>query len=498
MISVYLLCAMRVRTLFTVAKEELMDNAEKEILRFAPAAKVGRIHRDRMEVEGCDFVIAMTQTVLSRAYGHEDFASFGLWIDDEAHHRSARYFATMCESLRCRYRIGLSATPRRKDGLTEHLFWTFGPIFLEIARESGGVECAMVHYEEGDQRELKGRGGTLMVPRMITRLTLDPKRNDAILRRLVWCAAQNDADVLEASGVGEFPWGRTRSAKDQRRKVIVLSERRKHLSHLHEQVAKRMLDAHLKAHGAGCAYLDDSIPNRLRVMCVCSPARPEDEEKSKAHLEKKKGRKRCRKSNAGGEGDGSTRKKRKKGAGAARGRKGGVEEEGGSGDAVDKDGGSASPVNASAAAGEAFSVGFFVGGKDPEEREEAKRCDVIMATYHVADEGLNIPRLDTVFFATPRSDLEQASGRARREHPDKNRVLMVYFWDGFSLFMPQGWKAHRYFANEGWAIRHDPPRSANAQDVAEATRPERRLQQISFVVDKAKGGGFRINDRAGV
>jgi hypothetical protein len=49
-----------------------------------------------------------------------------------------------------------------------------------------------------------------------------------------------------------------------------------------------------------------------------------------------------------------------------------------------------------------------------EELNEAERARVVWATYQMSAEGLDVPALDTLGFASPVSDAEQAYGRARR------------------------------------------------------------------------------------
>lgn len=101
---------------------------------------------------------------------------------------------------------------------------------------------------------------------------------------------------------------------------------------------------------------------------------------------------------------------------------------------------------------EIFSIGYRVGGLSEEETDNAATCDVILATYPEAEEGVNVPRIDTVFLVTPRSDVEQSVGRGLRSHPEKNIPHFYYYADAFSLFEKQGWKVRNYFQKEGYNI----------------------------------------------
>jgi len=63
----------------------------------------------------------------------------------------------------------------------------------------------------------------------------------------------------------------------------------------------------------------------------------------------------------------------------------------------------------------AHRAGAYVGGMKRDALEASSVKDIIVATYGLASEGLDIPELDTVVLATPRSDVRQAIGRAMRD-----------------------------------------------------------------------------------
>ena len=66
--------------------------------------------------------------------------------------------------------------------------------------------------------------------------------------------------------------------------------------------------------------------------------------------------------------------------------------------------------------GEARS-GLYIGGRKEAELEEAAKKQVVIATFQLAHEGLDIPTLDTVVLTTPKADIKQAIGRIMRETP---------------------------------------------------------------------------------
>jgi superfamily II DNA or RNA helicase len=80
-----------------------------------------------------------------------------------------------------------------------------------------------------------------------------------------------------------------------------------------------------------------------------------------------------------------------------------------------------------------------------EDIEKSKEAQVLLSTYHYCSEGFDLPRLDTLFLLSPRTDVEQSVGRVLRQHPEKQRPLILDFVDNFSVFDSQGDKREQYF-----------------------------------------------------
>lgn len=87
------------------------------------------------------------------------------------------------------------------------------------------------------------------------------------------------------------------------------------------------------------------------------------------------------------------------------------------------------------------SVGYYIGGMKQAALKAAESNTVILATYTMAAEGLDIKTLDTLFMITPMTNVEQSIGRILRQrhaHPP----LVVDFVDAHSNFMNQ-WRKRR-------------------------------------------------------
>jgi superfamily II DNA or RNA helicase len=100
------------------------------------------------------------------------------------------------------------------------------------------------------------------------------------------------------------------------------------------------------------------------------------------------------------------------------------------------------------------SVGYYVGGMNEKALKESEGKDVILATYSMASEGMDIPALNTLLLASPISSIEQSVGRIQRQKPhERTRVpLCIDVWDDFSLFRPQGFRRMAFYKRNGYAF----------------------------------------------
>jgi superfamily II DNA or RNA helicase len=100
------------KTLVVVTTLALLDQWVKEVERlygFKPSTITGGKVDLSMPI-----VIGNSQTVSKKVSEIHD--KFGTVILDEAHHCPATTFTTIMNAMKCRYRIGLSGTLKRKDG----------------------------------------------------------------------------------------------------------------------------------------------------------------------------------------------------------------------------------------------------------------------------------------------------------------------------------------------------------------------------------------------
>jgi superfamily II DNA/RNA helicase len=87
-------------------------------------------------------------------------------------------------------------------------------------------------------------------------------------------------------------------------------------------------------------------------------------------------------------------------------------------------------------------VGYYIGGMKEKALKESESKQVIIATFSMAAEGLDIKSLTTLIMATPKTDIQQSVGRILREK--HSQPIVVDIIDSHEPFKNQ-WKKRRAF-----------------------------------------------------
>ena len=157
-----------------------------------------------------DCTICMIQTLCLRDFGAHFFKNYGFTIFDECHHLGAQYFSRTLQKIQTKKLLGLSATPKREDGLTKVFEMFLGkPIYWEKVREPDPtVQVKGVHIICDNPDYMKvpyDYKRDVVIAKLITNIVECKERNDEIVR---WIH-----DIC----------------KDSNRKLLILSARIEHL-----------------------------------------------------------------------------------------------------------------------------------------------------------------------------------------------------------------------------------------------------------------------------
>ncbi len=317
-----------VTTLFVVHKEKLMKQfieACEKFLNYTP----GVIRTGTCDFRGKKICVGMIQSLHQKDYDPEPYRPFGLVMVDECHRVAAPTFSAAIERFHARYRVGLTATPRRGDRMEDIFFWHLGEVAAVGRGQFLDCKVTVVQWDPALKYGQWHYRGRPHLSRLITALSKEEARTNMLVRLIV-----------KATRAG--------------RKSLILSDRCDHLATM-------------------CARV-------LKIFRL---------------------------------------------------------------------------------AGESYTVGVFVAGaskKAQQRRDHALHADVMGGTWAMASEGLDVPERDTVFFATPKADVEQASGRIRRLYEGKKPPMIVDIDDDIGFLGGLARKRTKFYHSHGtdkrpWPIR---------------------------------------------
>lgn len=106
-----------VNTLILVHRQQLIDQWKERLLSFLNLTikSIGQIGAGKKKPTGI-IDIAMIQSLVKQGSVDDVVANYGQVIVDECHHISAFSFEQVLKGCKAKYILGLTATPRRKDG----------------------------------------------------------------------------------------------------------------------------------------------------------------------------------------------------------------------------------------------------------------------------------------------------------------------------------------------------------------------------------------------
>ena len=111
-------------------------------------------------------------------------------------------------------------------------------------------------------------------------------------------------------------------------------------------------------------------------------------------------------------------------------------------------------------------VGYYIGGMKEKALKETEGRKVVIATYAMAAEALDIKTLTTLIMATPKTDIEQSVGRILREK--HSNPIVVDIVDSHDTFKNQWRKRKTFYKKENYKIiyttspKYNPDTSVNS------------------------------------
>jgi superfamily II DNA or RNA helicase len=209
-------CELGRTTLFVAHKEELCKQFIKAVELFT-GEEVGWIQSDNCDYKGRSFCVAMIQSLYQRNYPVDFYNYFGLTIFDETHRVAAPTFSQAAAKMNSRWRLGLTATPRRGDRLENVFHWHIGDV--AAVGKGDHLDCSVyriVWDPNLNPNEYTFRGKPSLA-RAISKLADDPSRTAMVVGLMI-----------EAARKG--------------RKLLVLSHRVKHLQEIQRRLEREFVN----------------------------------------------------------------------------------------------------------------------------------------------------------------------------------------------------------------------------------------------------------------
>jgi len=172
----------------------------------------GVIREDAFETDA-DIVVAMLQTLLSRGYTAKDLSMFGTCAVDETHRVAAPTWSSVIKSLPMKYRLGLTATPRRSDKLDNAFFFHIGKVLAKSEKREMKPRIYFVNTNVGFRVPMLGNGKVNRA-RALNILAKNKERNRKISKEIVK-AIKSDRVILVLSDRMELLYHQRRLLKER-------------------------------------------------------------------------------------------------------------------------------------------------------------------------------------------------------------------------------------------------------------------------------------------
>jgi len=234
--ALHVIAERRQPTLIVVHTRELQNQWIDRIQTFLgiPPDEVGVIGNGKRTV-GEKITVALVQTLYKCAY--EVSPKIGFLIVDECHRTPSRTFTEGVSAFDSKYMLGLSATPWRRDKLSQLIFWHLGDVVHTIRKrdliESGDILSAEVVTRQTDFTTLLDPSAEYS--KVVSELTRDTRRNQLIANDVI-------SETRNGNGV-----------------CLVLSDRKQHCEDLRDL---------LRARGLRPALLTGDVSGKVRDAIV--------------------------------------------------------------------------------------------------------------------------------------------------------------------------------------------------------------------------------------
>lgn len=213
-VAIHLIAQRRRSTLVLVHRRPLLDQWRAQLALFlgVDQKEIGQVGAGRQRSNG-RLDVGMIQSLVRAGKVSDELARYGQIVVDECHHVPAASFERVLSEAKARYLVGLTATPRRRDGLDPIIEMQVGPVRFRVDPRSDAARRPFARRLIVRNTTFRDdlNDGSPAIHEIYAKLAFDGARNEMILD-----------DVIAALEEGRSP--------------IVLTERRDHLDLLADRL----------------------------------------------------------------------------------------------------------------------------------------------------------------------------------------------------------------------------------------------------------------------
>lgn len=221
-VGTYLIAARKCNTLVLVHRRPLLDQWLAQLALFlgVDQKEIGQIAGAKRKQTG-RVDVAMIQSLVRQDTVADLVADYGQVIVDECHHLPAVQFERVLREVKARYVVGLTATPRRRDGHQPITEMQLGPMRFKVDSKAQASARLFEHRLIARETSFRLSAGSERsgIQELYAALARDEARNAIILN-----------DIVRALEEGRSP--------------IVLTERKEHLEYFAsrlERIARHLV-----------------------------------------------------------------------------------------------------------------------------------------------------------------------------------------------------------------------------------------------------------------
>ena len=162
-VGAYLVAEKKINTLILVHNTEILKNWEEDLRKFLDISedlpqyktKTGRIKKRNSAIgtlyAGHNSMTGIIDVAMFSSLGKKDEVNpiveqYGMVIMDECHHGAAQTVEDVIGNVKAKYVYGLTATPKRDDGMEKKVYMQFGPVRFRYTAKERAEKQGIDHY----------------------------------------------------------------------------------------------------------------------------------------------------------------------------------------------------------------------------------------------------------------------------------------------------------------------------------------------------------------